>query len=125
MENSSRPTRKLSRFCFRLAVVATTVFAAGLIPNVHADSTDVLDIYATKAQLYQQTSPAGPVARTNPFTFKTAALASRVNSITSARFLVPGASSFQSMTGDGLGNFAFDGGGFASLTALNTAFPNG
>src|SRR5437588_2932828 len=125
MQDPSRHSRNFWRPQCKLAIAASALFTLGLIPGARADSTDVLDVYVTKGQLYQQTSPANPVARTNPFTFKTAALASRPNSITSARFFVPGASSFQSMTGDGLGNFAFDGGRFASLTALNMAFPNG
>jgi hypothetical protein len=124
MENSSRQNRRFSRLRFRLAVVATALFALGLIPRAHADSTDVTVVSVTKAQLYQQTSPANPVAKTNPFTFNAAALASRANSIASGQVQPPGGT-VQNMNGDGRGNFFFDGGNFATLATLNTAFPNG
>ena len=125
MENSSGPNRKPSQLRFRTAVVATALCALGVIPRAHADSADVSIVSVTKAQLFQQNSPNPPVARTNPFTFKAFALASKTNSITSARIQAPPGGAFQTMTGDGLGNFAFDGGNFATLTALNAAFPNG
>ena len=125
MENSSGPNRKPSQLRFRTAVVATALCALGVIPRAHADSTDVSVVSVTKAQLFQQNSPNPPVARTNPFTFKAFALASKTNSITSARIQAPPGGAFQTMTGDGLGNFAFDGGNFATLAALNAAFPNG
>src|SRR5438067_5545270 len=125
MESSSRQNRKLAGPCFRPIVVAAALFALSLIQSADADSTDVSVVSVTKAQLYLQNSTANPIARTNPFTFKALALASRPNSITSARIQAPPGAAFQTMTGDGLGNFAFDGGNFATLAALNAAFPNG
>src|ERR1700731_4892419 len=125
MESFSRQYHKWSRPCLRPAVVSTAFFALGLIPGAYADSTDVSVVSVNKAQLYQQTSPANAVARTNPFTFKAFAFASRANSITSARIQVTPGGPLQAMIGDGVGNFAFDGGNFANVTALNAAFPNG
>jgi len=125
MESSSRQNHKWSGPGLRLGVVTSALFALGLIRSGYADSTDVSVVSVNKAQLYQQTSPANPVARTNPCTFKALALASGANRITSARIQAQPGAAFQTMNGDGAGNFAFDGGNFANVAALNAAFPNG
>src|SRR5437764_4825936 len=125
MQDPSRHSRNFWRPQCKLAIAASALFTLGLIPGARADSTDVSVVSVTKAQLYLQNSTANPIARTNPFTFKALALASRPNSITSARIQAPPGAAFQTMTGDVLGNFAFDGGNFSTLAALSAAFPNG
>lgn len=109
---------------FRLAAIAGVFLALGLVPRAQADSTDVAVVSVNKAQLYQQTGPANPAPRTNPFTFKAAVLPSRPNSISNAQIMAPGGP-LQNMTGDGQGTFIFEGGNFTTVTGLDSAFPNG
>lgn len=95
-------------------------------PTPGPGDVDVSLVSVSKTQLFQQTSVNNPVARTNPFTLRLAAIARQPNSILSGQFRPPpGTGPFQNLINNGAGNLSFDGGGFATLAALNAAFPNG
>lgn len=105
-----------------LALVFLLIFVGA--SGVRASSTDVSAIFINKEALFQQNSPAKPVAVANPFSFQLGATASKPNSILSASFTPPSGPS-ANLTNDGLGNFFFDSGAFASAPALNAKYPNG
>lgn len=107
--------------------ITGALLALALVPGVFANDTDISLIFVNKTQHYQQTGPTAPVLKPNPFSFRLGANdnASRPNSIVSGMFALPPNGTFQNMTNDGAGNFFFDGGTFASLAALNAAFPDG
>jgi len=123
MNHSLHYSRKFSRLCLA-ATAAGGLFFAVAIPPASADVNDIADIFLIKAQENRQTSPADPLAITNPFSFQVGANPRAVNSILSAAFQSP-AAPFRNMDPLGGGNFYFFGGSFATLAALNAAFPSG
>jgi hypothetical protein len=106
-----------------LLLVAGAALVLALEPSARADGTDVSLLSVTKTELYLQNSSANPALQANPFTFDTAANPTGANRIVSAQFLPPGGT-LETMT-KGRANFSFDGGNFATMAALNAAFPNG
>ena len=114
-----------------ISMAAIALSLSAILPARGQGGTGDFDVglvYVNKTQSFQQKGPGtnNVSPKTNPFSLRLGANARVTNGLTSGQFRPPpGTGAFQNLTKDAAGNLYFDGGSFATLAALNTAFPNG